>query len=69
MNKYLLLSALTLLTGCTQFTVLGSVTGVLASNSIHTRIWSTVDLGTSVVTKKDIKTHAYELIKRETKNE
>ena len=61
MNKILrILIILPLLTGCTQFSILGSTTGVVAANSVPAKLWSTVDLGTSLVTKKDIKTHVYE---------
>jgi hypothetical protein len=60
MNKILsILITLTLLTGCTQFSILGSTTGVVVANSVPAKLWSTVDLGTSLITKKDIKTHVY----------
>jgi len=61
MNKILsILITLTLLTGCTQFSILGSTSGVVVANSVPAKLWSTIDLGTSLITKKDIKTHVYE---------
>ena len=71
MNKVLgLLATITLATGCTQFAILGSTTGVLVANSLPSKVWNGIDLGTSVVTKKDIKTHAYEkLIKENEQND
>ena len=64
MNKVLgLLATATLATGCTQFSILGSTTGVVVANSVPAKLWSTVDLGTSLITRKDIKTHAYEKLK------
>ena len=64
MNKILsILITLTLLTGCTQFSILGSTTGVVVANSVPAKLWSTVDLGTSLITRKDIKTHAYEKLR------
>jgi len=63
-NKVLgLLATITLATGCTQFSILGSTTGVVVANSVPAKLWSAVDLGTSLVTKKDIKTHAYEKLR------
>jgi len=64
MNKILsLLAALFILTGCNQLAVLsviGSTASVVASNNAYVKTLNTLDVGTYLVTNKDIKTHVYE---------
>ena len=65
-NKILsLLVTLVILTGCNQFamlSVVGSTASVVASNNAYAKSWSGLDVGTYLVTKKDIKTHVYEKV-------
>ena len=64
-NKILsLLATLIILTGCSsQFAMLsvaGSTATLVSSNNLYVKTWNTVDVGTYLVTDKDIKTHVYE---------
>jgi hypothetical protein len=62
-NKILsLLAALIILTGCSEFALLSSGTSLAVSNNVYAKSWSGLDVGTYLVTKKDIKTHVYEKI-------
>ena len=65
-NKILsLLATLIILTGCNQLamlSVIGSTAGVVASNNAYIKTWNTLDVGTYLVTDKDIKTHVYEKV-------
>ena len=62
-NKILsLLAALIILTGCSEFALLSSGTSLAVSNNVYAKSWSGLDVGTYLVTKKDIKTHVYEKV-------
>ena len=62
-NKILsLLAALIILTGCSEFALLSSGTSLAVSNNVYAKSWSGLDVGTYLVTKKDIKTHLYEKV-------
>ena len=62
-NKILsLLATLIILTGCSEFALLSSGTSLAVSNNVYAKSWSGLDVGTYLVTKKDIKTHVYEKI-------
>ena len=53
---------LTLLSGCGELALLSSGTGVIVSQNSYAKIYNGLDLATSLTTKKDIKTHAYNYI-------
>ena len=53
---------LTLLGGCGELALLSSGTGVIVSQNSYAKIYNGLDLATSLTTKKDIKTHAYNYI-------
>ena len=57
-----LIVGLLLLTGCSEFALLSSGTSLAVSNNVYAKSWSGLDVGTYLVTKKDIKTHVYEKI-------
>jgi hypothetical protein len=62
-NKILsLLATLIILTGCSEFALLSSGTSLAVSNNVYAKSWSGLDVGTYLVTKKDIKTHVYEKV-------
>ena len=62
-NKILsLLAALIILSGCSEFALLSSGTSLAVSNNVYAKSWSGLDVGTYLVTKKDIKTHVYEKV-------
>ena len=53
---------LTLLGGCGELALLSSGTGVIVSQNSYAKIYNGLDLATSLTTKKDIKTHAYNYV-------
>ena len=53
---------LTLLGGCGELAILSSGTGVIVSQNSYAKIYNGLDLATSLTTKKDIKTHAYNYV-------
>ena len=55
---------LVFLTSCSEFAVLLSAGGAAASQNTYSKAFSAVDFGVVVKTKKDIKTHVYEKIKK-----
>ena len=57
-----------MLSSCTEFALLSSGTGIAVSQSAYAKAYSGVDFLTVISTKKDIKTHVYENLKKE-KNE
>tara|TARA_R110000744_G_scaffold141317_2_gene252703 strand:- start:750 stop:1079 length:330 start_codon:yes stop_codon:yes gene_type:complete len=50
---------------CTEFAILSSGAGIAVSQNIYAKTYSGVDVLTIISTEKDIKTHAYERLKRE----
>ena len=50
--------------GCSEFALLASGTSVAVSQNAYARVYSGVDVLTIMQTDKDIKRHAYELIKK-----
>ena len=50
--------------GCSEFALLASGTSVAVSQNAYARVYSRVDVLTIMQTDKDIKRHAYELIKK-----
>ena len=57
-----LIVGLLLLTGCSEFALLSSGSGIALSNNVYAKAYSGVDLTTYLTTNKDIKTHAYEYV-------
>ena len=55
--KLLLLAVL--LNGCTKFALLSSGSSLAISNNTYAKVYSGIDLATTLTTEKDIKTHAY----------
>ena len=49
--------------GCSEFALLASGTSVAVSQNVYARAYSGVDVLTIMSTDKDIKKHAYEMIK------
>ena len=57
------LSLMMILTGCTEFAMLTSGTGLAVSHNAYAKAYSGVDFLTIISTEKDIKTHLYETIR------
>ena len=53
-----------MLSSCTEFALLSSGTGIAVSQSAYAKAYSGADFLTVISTKKDIKTHAYESLKK-----
>jgi len=63
MRKILMsLFVILILTGCTELTILISSGSFVASQNTYSKVYGGVDLITVIKTKKDIKTHAKELL-------
>ena len=60
----ILLLILMVSTSCTEFAILTSGAGVAVSQSAYAKAYSGADFLTVISTKKDIKTHAYESLKK-----
>ena len=61
-----LITVVVLLTSsCTEFAILSSGTGLAVSQNAYAKAYSGVDFLTILSTKKNIKTHAYESLKKE----
>ena len=54
-----LLLLILLLNGCSKFALLSSGSSLAISNNTYAKVYSGVDLATTLTTEKDIKTHAY----------
>ena len=59
--KYL--SLMMILTGCTEFAMLTSTTGLAVSHNTYAKLYNGIDFLTIINTEKDIKTHLYETIR------
>ena len=64
----LLLLTLMVCTGCTEFAMLSSGATIAVSHNAYAKAYSGVDMLTIMQTEKDIKTHAYERLKNDTKS-
>jgi hypothetical protein len=63
MKKYLIIIlSLFLLTGCSNIAIVSSGSSLALSNNAYAKAYSGMDLATTLKTKKDIKTHAYEYL-------
>ena len=60
----LLLLMLTVCTGCSEFALLASAGSVAASQNAYSKAYGALDFGVVIKTKKDIKTHTYERVRR-----
>ena len=57
-----LIIGLILLTGCSNIAIVSSGSSLALSNNAYAKAYSGIDLATTLTTKKDIKTHAYEYV-------
>jgi|TARA_B100001093_G_C26844419_1_gene1022094 Na+/H+ antiporter NhaC len=65
LNKIVLPAVLGLfLTGCSEFALLTSGAGVAVNNNTIVKAYNGIDLATTITTKKSIKTHAYDNVKK-----
>ena len=55
-------------TGCTEFAMISSSATIAVSHNAYTKAYSGLDMLTIIGTDKDIKTHAYERLKNDTKS-
>ena len=61
-----LITVVVLLTSsCTEFAMLSSGAGIAVSQNAYAKVYSGMDFLTIMRTEKDIKTHAYEALKKE----
>jgi hypothetical protein len=61
----MLITVIVILTSsCTEFALLTSGAGIAVSQSAYAKAYSGVDMLTIIRTEKDIKTHAYENLKK-----
>ena len=57
-----LIVGLILLSGCSNIAIVSSGSSLALSNNAYAKAYSGIDLATTLTTKKDIKTHAYEYV-------
>jgi len=60
----LLLSMLMVLTACSEFALLASGSSLAISQSTYAKVYNGVDFLTVISTKKSIKVHAYDNVKK-----
>ena len=61
-----LITVVVLLTSsCTEFVMLSSGAGIAVSQNAYAKAYSGIDFLTIISTEKNIKTHAYEALKKE----
>jgi len=63
-----LLLILMVCTGCTEFAMLSSGATIAVSHNAYAKAYSGIDMLTIIGTDKNIKTHAYEKLKNDKKN-
>ena len=62
----MLITVVVLLTSsCTEFAVLSSGASIAVGQNAYAKAYSGIDILTIIKTEKDIKTHAYEALKKE----
>ena len=54
-----------ILSGCTEFAMLTSTTGLAVSHNTYAKEYSGIDFLTIIKTDKDIKTHIYENVRHD----
>ena len=64
----ILLLILVACTSCSEFALLASGSSVAISQNVYAKAYSGVDVLTIIKTDKNIKTHAYEVLKNEKKS-
>ena len=65
-TRIMLIMAVTILTSsCTEFAILSSGAGIAVSQNAYAKAYSGLDFLTIMRTEKDIKTLAYEALKKE----
>lgn len=69
MRLFLYIFALLSLTSCADVMLLGSSVGVVGSSNTYVKAYNTMDVLTIATTKKDIKQHAYNKIKKKKENQ
>ena len=57
------LSLMMILSGCTEFAMLTSTTGLAVSHNTYVKAYNGIDFLTIINTDKDIKTHIYENVR------
>ena len=57
---FMLCVILTMLSSCSQFTLLASGSSLALSQNSYAKMYNAVDFGVVLATKKGIKTHVYE---------
>ena len=67
MKNLILITVGLMLSSCSELLLLSSVGGVAVSQSPAVKAYNSIDAITIMQTDKDIKQHAYERIKNETK--
>ena len=61
----MLITMIVILTSsCTEFALLSSTAGIAASNTVYAKAYSGVDMLTIIKTKKGIKKHVYDNLKK-----
>jgi len=61
----LLMVIVILTSSCTEFALLSSGTGLAISQNAYAKAYGGIDVLTIISTEKNIKTHAYESLKKE----
>ena len=64
-RRMILLLLLAACTSCTELAILSSGAGIAVSQNAYAKVYSGIDFLTIMRTEKDIKTHAYETLKKE----
>ena len=68
-RRMILLSLLMACTSCTELAILSSGAGIAVSQNAYAKAYSGIDFLTIMRTEKDIKTHAYEALKKKEEDE
>ena len=61
---FLLCAILTICSSCSEFALLASGSSIALSQNAYAKAYSGIDMMTIMSTDKDIKRHAYEMIKK-----
>jgi hypothetical protein len=62
----MLITVIAILTSsCTEFAILSSTAGIAVSQNAYAKAYGGIDVLTIISTEKNIKTHAYESLKKE----
>ena len=68
--RIMLIMALVILTSsCTELAILSSGAGIAVSHNAYAKAYSGIDFLTIMRTDKDIKTHAYDALKKKEEDE